>query len=224
MFKSYLRPSAHRKLIRLVGRRCEVRCWLNGLETKGLWDTGAMISGISRGWLREKFPDLEVRDVRELLDEPLDIRSANQGKMPFEGWVELSVQMSTGPSIPVPFLVLSGDLSTPIIGFNVIFELLKEKSVDLLKELQLAFGLDDNKFERTVSIIEAAGSESLCDVRSVKKSVTVAAGEKLRFKCRVITALKKLSVPSPKDGHKSRNKNWDFFRFGRCNKKIVSAY
>ena len=184
MFKSHLRPSAHRKLIQLVGRRCEVRCKLNGLETKGLWDTGAMISGVSSKWLRERFPGLEVRDIAELLDEPLDIRSANQGKMLFEGWVELSFQMSTGSSIQVPFLVLSGDLSTPIIGFNVIYELLKEKSVDLLEELKMAFGLDDNKFEQTVGIIEAAGSESLCDVRSVKKGVTVAAGEKVRMKCR----------------------------------------
>ena len=184
MFNSHLRPSAHRKLIRLVGRRCEVRCRLNGLETKGLWNTGAMISGISRRWLRERFPELEVRDISELMDEPLDIRSANQGKMPFEGYVELSFQMSTGSSIQVPFLVLSGDLPTPIIGFNVIFELLKEKSVDLLDELKLAFGLDDNKFKQTVNIIEAAGSEFLCSVRSAKKSVTVAAGEKLRMKCR----------------------------------------
>ena len=76
-----------------------MRCRLNGLETKGLWDTGAMISGISRSWLRERFPELEVRDISELMDEPLDIRSANQGKMPFEGYVELSFQMSTGSSI-----------------------------------------------------------------------------------------------------------------------------
>ena len=53
-----------------------------------------------------------------------------------------------------------------------------------MDELKLAFGLDDNKFKQTVNIIEAAGSESLCSVRSVKKSVTVAAGEKLRMKCR----------------------------------------
>lgn len=116
MFKSHLKPASHRKLIKLVGRRCEVRCQLNGLKTKGLWDTGAMISGVSRNWLSEWFPDAEVKDISELLEQPLDVRSANQGKMPFEGWVELSFQMSTGPSIQVPFLVLSGDLSTPIIG------------------------------------------------------------------------------------------------------------
>ena len=195
MFKSHLKPSVHRKLIRLVGRRCEVRCKLNGLETKGLWDTGAMISGISKNWLRKWFPELEVRDVSELLDEPLDIRSANQGKMPFEGWVELTFQMSTGSSIQVPFLVLSGDLSTPIIGFNVIFELLKEKSVDLLDELKLVFGLDDKKFEQTVNIIEAAGSDSLCGVRSAKKSVTVEAGEELRMKCCAAVGYLEADIP-----------------------------
>ena len=42
--------------------------------------------------------------------------------------------MSTWLAIEVPFLVIGGDLSSPIIGFNVIFELLKEKSVDLIKE------------------------------------------------------------------------------------------
>ncbi len=184
MFKSHLKPSVHRKLIRLVGRRCEVNCTLNGLGMKGLWDTGAMVSVVSSEWLSEKFPEVTVKDISELLDEPLDIRTANQGKMPCEGWVELSFKMSTGSSIDVPFLVVNGSLSTPIIGFNVIFELLKEKSVDLLKELQNAFGLDDEKFEQTVNIIEAANSESLCDVRSAKKNVTLAAGEKVRIKCR----------------------------------------
>ena len=63
MFKSHLQPAVHRKLIKLVGRRCEVRCKLNGLETKGLWDTGAMISGVSKNWLTERFPDMEIWDV-----------------------------------------------------------------------------------------------------------------------------------------------------------------
>ena len=184
MFKSHLKPSVHRKLIRLVGRRCEVNCTMNGLEMKGLWDTGAMVSVVSREWLSEMFPDVEIKDLRELLDEPLDIRTANEGKMPCEGWVELSFEMSTGPVIDVPFLVINGSLPTPIIGFNVIFELLKEKSVDLMKELQDAFGLDDTKFKQTVNIIEAAGSESLSDVRSSKKNVTLGAGEAMKLKCR----------------------------------------
>ena len=47
MFRSHLLPSEHRKLVRLVGKRCVVKCRLSGVETKGLWDTGAMVSGCS---------------------------------------------------------------------------------------------------------------------------------------------------------------------------------
>ena len=55
LYPSHLRPSEQRKLIRLVGEKCEVNCKLNGKGTEGLWDTGAQVSGLSRHWLKLHF-------------------------------------------------------------------------------------------------------------------------------------------------------------------------
>ena len=73
MFLSHLHPSEHRKLVRLVGEKCQVNCKLNGKRTKGLWDTGAQVSGVSRNWLLLNFPELLVWDVEELVGGELDI-------------------------------------------------------------------------------------------------------------------------------------------------------
>ena len=79
----------------------------------------------SRNWLILNFRELLLRDVTELVGGDLDIQAANQKKKPVDGRVELSFQLSSGPTISVPFLVFREDISTPVIGFNVIFELLK---------------------------------------------------------------------------------------------------
>ena len=169
MYKSHLLPSEHRKLVRLVGEKCEVNCSLNGLATKGLWDTGAMVSVVSKKWLRRHFPQLEPREVSELVERSLDVQTANKKNMPCEGWVELSFQLSSGPVLHVPFLVMSDNVSTPIIGFNVIVELLKMGSVDLVAEVMGAMGIDEQKAVQTINILQDAEDRSLCEVKVAKK-------------------------------------------------------
>lgn len=53
----------------LVGRRCLVQGSINGVETTVLWDTGSQVSIVREDWKRQHLPDVEVRPVRELLDE-----------------------------------------------------------------------------------------------------------------------------------------------------------
>ena len=43
-FVSHLSPQEHAQVIRLVGRKCTVKCLLNGVETEALRDTGAQVS------------------------------------------------------------------------------------------------------------------------------------------------------------------------------------
>ena len=54
---------------------------------------------------------------------------ANGGAIPFEGWIEVEFQLGpdTQSSLPlmVPFLVAKDDLEHPIIGYNVIEEVIK---------------------------------------------------------------------------------------------------
>ena len=182
MYRSHLLPSEHRKLIRLVGEKCEVNCILNGLVTKGLWDTGAMVSVVSKKWLKKNFPKLKLRDVSELVERSIDVQTANRKNMPCEGWVELSFRLSSGPVLRVPFLVMQDEIATPIIGFNVIVEMLKEGSVDLIAEVMAAMGLDEQKAVQTINILQAAGDRSLCEVK-VSKKVIVGAGKAVQVKC-----------------------------------------
>ena len=138
---------------------------------------------MSRGWRNINFPELKLRDVSELIEQSLDIQTANKKNMPCDGWVELSFQLSSGPVIQVPFLVFRDDVTVPIIGFNVIFELLKTGGVDLIAEVMAAMGLGRDEAVQTISIIQSAGSLPLSDVKIKKKKVLVAAGQAVQVRC-----------------------------------------
>ena len=63
-FKNHLSPREHAQVVRLVERKCTVKCSLNGLR---LWDTGAQVSIISHGWIKQSLPHCDVREIAELL-------------------------------------------------------------------------------------------------------------------------------------------------------------
>ena len=71
----------HAKIVKLVGKKPILRCRLGGKQVDVLWDTGAMISMVSRRWLRRHFPNQRILPVSEFLEgETLTIRAANRGK------------------------------------------------------------------------------------------------------------------------------------------------
>ena len=93
--------------------------------SQGPLDTGALVSIASKSWLGEYLPSLKTSKIEELLGEEagLNLRGANSGPMPFNGWVELQFQLST--PLTMPLLVAKHDLEYPIIGYNVIEEAIK---------------------------------------------------------------------------------------------------
>ena len=85
-FVSHLSPQEHAQVVRLVGRKCTVKCVLNGVETDNLWDTGAQVSITSRGWLKRCLSGCDIRDMMELLRmDGLDLKAANGTDLPYEG-------------------------------------------------------------------------------------------------------------------------------------------
>ena len=104
---------------------------LNGVPVEALWDTGAQVSIASKSWFEEYLPSLKPRNTAELLGEEagLNLIGANGGPIPFDEWVEVQFQLTSGTqsSIPltVPLLVAKGDLEYLIIGYNVIEEVIK---------------------------------------------------------------------------------------------------
>ena len=107
---------------RLVGKKCKVSYVLNGVPVEALWDTGAQVSIVSKSWLEEYLPSSKLRNIEQLLGEDvgLNLRTANGGTIPFEGWVEVQFQLSSdtesSSSLTVPFLIAKDELKTPIIG------------------------------------------------------------------------------------------------------------
>ena len=106
-------------MIRLVGRKCTVKCLLNGVETEALWDTGAQVPIIPNNWVRRFSPGTDVRDIAELLFmDGLDLKTANGTDLPYKGWVELTFTLAednSQHSIQVPFLVAKDSIDMPIM-------------------------------------------------------------------------------------------------------------
>ena len=49
------------RVVKLVGRKCLIRCFLNHKVTECLWDTGAMVSLLSDGWIKRNMAEVEIR-------------------------------------------------------------------------------------------------------------------------------------------------------------------
>lgn len=94
-----------------------------------LLNSGTQVSIIDHPWKQKYLPQQEVRPVSELLeDRKLDLTAANVEPIPYDGWVELTFNLpgNDDPNliIRVPCLVSSVSLVRPIVGFNVIRELI----------------------------------------------------------------------------------------------------
>ena len=70
---------------------CRYECLLNGNMRFALWGTGSQISISSQQYLTDNFPQLEVKNLEELLGEEveLDLRAANNSSIPYSAYVEL---------------------------------------------------------------------------------------------------------------------------------------
>lgn len=127
-FISHSTPKQLTKVVNLVGRKCTVNCLLNDNEVTALWDNGAQVSIMTKGMLEEILPGTVVRDTSELINVGLDLMAANGTKIPFIGWAEVREQLSSGEEkqeVHVPFLITLDRLEMPILGYNVIEELVR---------------------------------------------------------------------------------------------------
>ena len=57
------------KLVKLVGEKPILRCLLDGKSVDVLWDTGSVITLVSRKWAKENFPDKKIHSMSEFLEE-----------------------------------------------------------------------------------------------------------------------------------------------------------
>ena len=114
-----------------------------------------------------------------MLQVEIDLRAANGTLIPYQGWVELTfrlVDQDPDCALIVPFLVTNSDLASPLIGYNVIEELVKmrtstnseEKPNDtFLKALSSSFVDANNQTaEALVNFIQTSNTSELCHIQS----------------------------------------------------------
>ena len=124
----YLTPKQTSKLAKLVGKRCLIICKLNGrnTNTEALFDTGAHTT--SQSWLENNLPKTKVKNIAELIDSGVDFKAANGTNTQYVGWVAIDFAMALGENhdnLVARFLFTSIKFDNPIIGYNVIEEVIK---------------------------------------------------------------------------------------------------
>ena len=174
-------------------------CTLDGIPVQALWDTGAQVSMVSKTWLRESLLSSKSRNLEELLGDEAQLKlvGANGGAIPFEGWIKVVFQLGsdTQSSLPlmVPFLVAKDDLEHPIIGYNVIEEVIKtptQKESEDTGPLEAILGTALGEVKRDdvtalVHLVRTTDVEKLCVVMSGKDNLRVPHGQTVTVSCRV---------------------------------------
>ena len=175
------------KMVKLVGSKPKIGCFINGKLTKLLWDTGSMVSLVDREWVEKNVPGSEILPVADFLDgEDLKLSAANSTQILFDGVVLVNFGLEEGKDLfMVPVLVSSQPMVEPILGFNVIEHLVLEGEDDDRKMLESCFKLkrsfDVDKF---VALIQdkARSPDFLAEVR-IPETVRVPAGHRRQIKC-----------------------------------------
>lgn len=128
-------------VIKLIGKKALIQCILNGLAVTALLDTGAQVSIIDRSWKDKYLPKVEMRPFSELLgvDEMLEVYAISGDRILFDGWVAIAVNLpgNTEPSLSiiVPFLVSHVVIEKPLLGFDVLEELIQGQPERLIPTL-----------------------------------------------------------------------------------------
>ena len=199
MYVSHLTPNQHAKVVKLVGKRCMVQCVMNNVQTEALWDTGAQVSIVSKDWVAQNLPTAERREINELLDKGLDLKAANGSEIPYEGWIEVSFKLATSDDkhgMSVPFLISTDPLDHPIVGYNVIEEIVKNPDSHFRNshEETLVSALNSSlpnakqeNVEALINLIRTTTPSELCSVKVTKRDVLVPKNETMVVTCSVNT-------------------------------------
>lgn len=190
-FVSHLTPQQQATVVGLVGKRCTVKGEINRHSVDVLRDTGAQVSIISDEFLKRNFPDVAVRDISELLNTKLNLTAANGSEMPYIGWVELNFRLSScNNDLIVPFVVTEQYLDSPLIGFNVMEEIIKDSNGDvaLSQAVTASFtDLDSQTASVFVNFIENLNQGELCFIKTSKRDTIIPPKQSQRVTCRANT-------------------------------------
>ena len=134
-----------------------------------------------------------MKDISDLLDTKLNLTVANGSEMPYIGWVELNFRLSScNHDLKVPFLVTEQCLDSPLLGVNVIEEIIKGSNGGAasasFKVIISSFSdLDSQTAPVFVNFIESLNQEKLCCIKTTKRDTTILPKQSLRVTCKANT-------------------------------------
>lgn len=147
----------------LIGGRCTVTCQLNGVKLQMLLDSGAQVSIVEKSWVQKALPNVTIQPLESLLPEhPLKVTAANGREVPFDGWIEVLLEIKSlkygSVALYVPLLVSQESVSSPLLGFNVIQEIImgntdQTNNINLVDLLSEALRIHKNSVETLVSVV-----------------------------------------------------------------------
>ena len=76
-----------------------MKIFLNGEETQGLWDTGAMISLMNEKFLRENFPDAKILSISEFTGDEFTLTAANKSELDVQGVAVLDFGVTSSQTL-----------------------------------------------------------------------------------------------------------------------------
>ena len=173
-------------MISVVGKKPIVKILLNNVECDCLWDTGSMISLISKNVLAEKFPKTKMHSVDEFMGTGLKLAAANQTELKILGIVLFDFGVGkTEVVCQIPFIVTE-DVEEIIIGYNVIENLIVNggEEFDPHEFLSKMSNVSRSKIEGVVSRVCASfGKPGVIGEVKVLKDQIVPANCVYRVKC-----------------------------------------
>ncbi len=167
-------------------------CTFNGKGTIALWDSGAQVCVISKEWWRKNLPGVKLRPLKDLLDDDIELKAANGTPIPYEGWIAIDLEISldgkTAVHLLVPFLITVNSLAEPLIGYNVIEEVIKGAAQGKPSTLKCAFtDLPSSTIKTLINLIKANNPEDFCEVKLGKADIVIPRGQQVCVPCRVRT-------------------------------------
>ena len=161
--ESKLPLKMNREIVRLVGEKPLVSVGLDGVETPCLWDTGSMVSVMSKLLFLKLFPDKKIHSVEEFLGHSdLKLSTANNTELPIEGVVLFDFGVDAEVLFQVPFLISKYDLAHPIVGYNMIEHLIvnyPEKNLSSL--MKIVPNLSADSAQIMVNLVEEVAKKIL---------------------------------------------------------------
>ena len=196
---SSLNYKQRNKLVNLVGRKCIVTCSINGIPADALLDTGAQITCISSDWKEQSLPKLKLHPVERLLGiSDLELQAVNGTTVPYVGWVETLFAFGEESSVrklSVPVVVVNQELERPVIGYNVIEQLIQKNDdencfldTNLIDTLKYSF--QDLGIKQVTALINFVGKklntpDDFGTVKLSKQNVVIPQGKTIPVTCRV---------------------------------------